>query len=200
MGTELDIGYGLVTLKLNIGEFLAVAKQIAGVTKAREELKATIGEIRKSCDTAVDVFTPLYALTTEAAFTREFGALHASFKNSYLKNADAIRTHCDVVKIHLDALLKEKQWVGSIPLMGRSYERLNELCQRWLFSDVALAEQMGKLLRSIDDLYGDLACRVELDCTDEAFALLRSCLAQFEDDFLSLRKQLNGLDVLAKTL
>jgi hypothetical protein len=45
-----------------------------------------------------------------------------------------------------------------------------------------------------------LACRMELDCTDEAFTLLRSCLAQFEDDFLSLGKELNGLDVLAKTL
>jgi hypothetical protein len=81
MGSELDIGYGLVTLKLNLGEFLTVAQQIAGVTKAREALKASIEEIRKSCDTAVDVFTPLYALTTEAAFSKEFGALHASFKN-----------------------------------------------------------------------------------------------------------------------
>ena len=68
MGIELDIGYGLANLKLNLGDFLAVAQQIAGVTKhreAREALKASIEEIRKSCDTAVEVFTPLYALTDE---------------------------------------------------------------------------------------------------------------------------------------
>jgi hypothetical protein len=102
-----------------------------------------------------------------------------------------------VVKIHLDALLKEKQWIGSMPLLARSYQRLNELCQHWLFSDVALAEQMEALLHSIDDFYTDLADQMY---TADAFALLRSCLAQFEDDFLSLRKQLNALDVLAKTL
>lgn len=30
MGTELEIGHGLVTVKLNLGEFLAVAQQFAG--------------------------------------------------------------------------------------------------------------------------------------------------------------------------
>ncbi len=202
MGAELEIGHGLATLKLNLGEFLAVAQQIAGVTKqreAREALKAAITEIRKSCDTAVDVFTPLYGLTTEAAFTKDFGALHATFKNSYLKNVDAVRTHCHVVKIHLDALLQKKEWLAGLPLLERSYRRLQELCDRWLFSDFALAEQMDSLLKCIDTFYTDVASLALRDGT-AAFATLRSCMVQFEDDFLSLRKQLNALDILGRTL
>ena len=202
MGTELEIGHGLVTLKLNLGEFLAIAQQIAGVTKhqeAREALKAAIGEIRKSCDTAVDVFTPLYAMTTEAAFTKEFGSLHAGFKNSYLKNVDAVRTHCHVVKTHLDTLLQKKEWLAGLPLLERSYNRLQEICDRWLFSDFALAEQMDSLLQCMDTFYTDVATLARLDGT-AAFAALRSCVVQFEDDFLSLRKHLNALDILGRTL
>lgn len=202
MSIELEIGHGLATLKLNLGEFLAVAQQIAGVTKhreARQALKAAIGEIRKSCDTAVDVFTPLYGLTTQAGFEKDFGALHADFKNSYLKNVDAVRTHCHVVKSHFDALLRKKEWLAGLPLLERSYKRLEDLCQRWLFSDFALAGQMDSLLRCIDTFYTDVSGMAIQDAAG-AFATLRSSMAQFEDDFLSLRKQLNALDVLSRTL
>jgi hypothetical protein len=202
MGTELDIGHGLVTLKLNLGEFLAVAQQIAGVTKhkeARAALKAAIAEIRKSCDTAVDVFTPLYALTSEEVFIKDFGVLHAGFKNSYLKNVDAVRTHCHVVKTHLDALLLKKEWMAGLPVLERSYKRLQELCANWLFSDFALAEQMDSLLKFIDTFYTDVAGIARLD-GKAAFTVLQSCMTQFEDDFLALRKQLNALDVLGSTL
>jgi hypothetical protein len=199
MSLELDIGHGLATLKLNLGEFLAVAKQIAGVTKhkeARQALKDSIGEIRRSCDTAVDVFTPLYALTSETTFQKDFGSHHAAFKNAYLKNIDNVRTHCSVVKTHLDGLLKKKAWMGSLPLLERSYKRLDELSQRWLFSDYALSHQMESLLRNVDAFYGEVARMAAGD----GFATLRSSTAQFEDDFLSLRKQLNELDVLSRTL
>ena len=202
MGTELEICYGLGKLKLDLGEFLAIAQQIAGVTKqreAREALKAAIGEIRKSCDTAVDVFTPLYALTTEATFTKEFGILQASFKNDYLKNVDAVRTHCHVVKIHLDALLQKKEWEAGLPLLRRPYQRLKELHDSWLLSDDYLAAQMDSLLKCINTLYTDISTLAGRD-ERAAFAALRSCVGQFEDDFLSLRKQLNALDVLGRTL
>ena len=202
MGIELDIGYGLANLKLNLGDFLAVAQQIAGVTKhreAREALKASIEEIRKSCDTAVEVFTPLYALTDEASFTKNFGNLHATFKNSYFKNIDAVRTHCTVVKIHLESLLKNKAWLGGLPILERSYTRLQGLCDRWLFQDYTLANEMDAFLKQIDTLYTELSNLAQSD-PSTAFTVLRSCLQQYEDDFLSLRKQLNALDVLGRTL
>lgn len=202
MGTELEVAFGLAKLKLDLGDFLAVAQQIAGFTKhreARQALKDAIGEIRKSCDTAVDVFTPLYGLTDEATFTKTFDGLHAAFKNSYLKNVDAVRTHCTVVKIHLDVLLEKKAWLGGLPLLERSYARLKNFCDRWIYSDYALAGQMDSFLKSIDSFYADLSGLAQTDAS-AAFAVLRSCLQQYEDDFLSLRKQLNALDVLGRTL
>ena len=202
MSIELEIAHGFATLKLNLGEFLAIAQQIAGVTKhreARKALKESIAEIRKSCDTAVDVFTPLYGLADEATFTKNFGTLHASFKNSYLKNIDAVRTSCKVVKTHLDALLKKKEWLAGLPLLERSYTRLQELCKTWLFSDFALAEQMDSFLSDIDTFYTDISGVAQSDAS-AAFAILRSCLKQYDDDFQSLRRQLNALDVVGRTL
>jgi hypothetical protein len=202
MSIEIEIAHGLATLKVNLGEFVAIAQQIAGVTKhreARQALKDAIGEIRKSCDTAVDVFTPLYALTDEAGFTKSFGTLHASFKNSYLKKVDDVRTHCRVVETHLDALLKKKEWMAGLPLLERSYSRLEGLCRDWLFSDFALANQMESFLKRIDDFYADISGQAQSDAS-AAFAILRSSLQQFNDDFLALRKQLNDLDVVSKTL
>jgi hypothetical protein len=202
MSVELNIGQGLATLKVNLGEFLAVARQIAGITKhkeARQALKDSIVEIRKSCDTAVDVFTPLYALTSQAIFEKDFGSQHAAFKNAFLKNVDNVRTHCHVVKSHLDELLLKKSWMGKLPLLERSHQRLDELCKRWLFSDYALTQQMKDLLQNIDELYTELA-RMTAQDVSAAFAMLRSSLAQLEDDFLSLRKQLNELDLVGRTL
>jgi hypothetical protein len=202
MGAEFEIAHGLVNLKLNLGEFVAVVKQIAGITKHRktqDALKSAIGEIRKSCDTAVDVFTPLYALTSDTNFQQNFGALHANFKNSYLKNIDSVRTHCHIVKTYLNDLLQKKEWLAGVPLLEHSYNRLAELCDRWLFSDGALSYEMDSLLKSIDAFYTDIMKMAYVD-ESAAFVILRSGVAQFEDDFLSLRGQLNALDILGKTI
>lgn len=42
MSIELQIARGLATLKLNLGKFLAIAQQIAGVTKHREAHQALL--------------------------------------------------------------------------------------------------------------------------------------------------------------
>jgi hypothetical protein len=73
------------------------------------------------------------------------------------------------------------------------------LCSAWLFSDFALAGQMDSLLKRIDNLYADISSLAQSD-TSAAFAILRSCLQQYDDDFQSLRRQLNALDVVGKTL
>jgi hypothetical protein len=202
MSTELAINFGLVNLKVDLGEFLAVARQIAGVVQQQETraaLKAGIVEIRKSCDTAVDVFTPLYALTSEVVFGEKFGTLHDSFKNSYMKNVDGVRTRCHLVKAHMDVVLEKKEWQAGLPLLERSYRRLQELCNNWLYSDFALAQQMESLFRDLDTFYTDIAALAGQDQA-AAFAPLSSGRGQFEDDFLSLRKQLDALDVLSAKL
>jgi hypothetical protein len=58
---------------------------------------------------------------------------------------------------------------------------------------------MKDLLQNIDELYTELA-RMTAQDVSAAFAMLRSSLAQLEDDFLSLRKQLNELDLVGRTL
>lgn len=202
MGAEFEIGNELVHLKLNLGEFLAVVQQIIGVTKhqeTRKALKAAIEEIRKSCDTAVDVFSPLYALTSEITFQQDIGTLYANFKNSYWKNADLVRTHCHIVGTYMNDLLQKKEWLSNLPLLEHSYDRLKELCDRWLFSDVALSNQMDNLLKSVDAFYTMIINMMHVD-KSAAFAMLRSGVAQFEDDFLSLRRQFNELDMLGKSL
>lgn len=202
MGAEFEIGNELVHLKLNLGEFLAIVQQIIGVTKhqeTRKALKAAIEEIRTSCDTAVDVFSPLYALTSETTFEKDIGALYANFKNSYWKNADLVRTHCHIVRTYMNDLLRKKEWLSNLPLLEQSYDRLKDLCDRWLFSDFALSNQMENLLKSVDAFYTNIIKMMQVD-KSAAFEILRSGLAQFEDDFLSLRRKLNALDILGKTL
>jgi hypothetical protein len=202
MGVEFEIEFGLATLKVNLSEFVAVAEQIAGITKhkeAREALRDAISNIRKSSDTAVDVFTPLYALADEADFAKSFPTLHASFKNAYLKSAGEVRTSCTIAKQHLEALLKKKEWLVNMPLLERSYTRLETLCYRWFFSDIALSGQMESFLQNIDDFYTDISQIAQTDIS-AAFSALRSCLLQYQDEILSLRKQLNALDLLSRTL
>jgi len=202
VGVEFEIAYGLATFKVTLGEFLAVAQEIAGITKhkeTRQALKDAISNIRKSSDTAVDVFTPLYALADEADFAKNFRTLHASFKNAYLKSAGEIRTSCTIAKQYLDALLKKKEWFANIPLLERSYARLETVCDRWFFQDITLARQMDSFLDQIDNLYTDISDIAQTDGS-AAFSALRSCLQQYQDDILSLRKQLNALDLLGRTL
>jgi hypothetical protein len=173
-----------------------------GVTKEREmreALKAAISEIRRSCDTAVDAVTPLYSLTSEADFMTKFGTLHAAFKNAYLKDVTKVRTHCFIVEAQMKRLLNYEQWKKNVPLLQRSYKRLEQLCRDWLFSDFSLAAQMESLLRNIDAFYTEIDTLGRQD-EKAAFAALRSGTVQFEDEFLSLRKQLNALDVLGSTL
>jgi hypothetical protein len=202
MGTELEINAGLARLKVSLGEFVAILEQIAGLEQqkeARDALKNAIAEIRKSCDTVVDVFTPLYALTSQAKFSGSFGDLYADFKNSYLKNVGAVRTHCDIVKSHLSDMLRGQHWMSYIPLLKHSYGRLGSLCDTWLFQDDNLAHQMDNFLGEIDKFYREIA---ELQQSDEtaAFTTLRSALQQYEDDFLSLRKKLHALDAVGNRL
>jgi len=112
MSVEIEISLGLADLKVNLGEFLSRVQNKAGATKykeARQALRDAVGEIRKSSDTAVDTCTPLYGIPDDVNIAAKLGNLQASFKNSYLKNVDTVRTDCHIVKNHLTVLLNKKE-------------------------------------------------------------------------------------------
>jgi hypothetical protein len=118
MEIEISIGYELATLKVTLSEFTAIVKHISGEAKheeARQALKDMIGEVRKSYDTAVDVFTPLYKLDTARKFNNDFSQARSDFKGRYLKDMGAVRTHCSIVSDKLDELQKRKSWMKSLP-------------------------------------------------------------------------------------
>ncbi len=193
---------GMGTVKGEVREVIEFANEIAALTKsgkARQALKHAIVEIQKSFETMVQVLKPLYGLTDDSNFTKNFNNIYKEFKGNYINNPNKVRTHCKRVKIRLDALLNSKEWQSNLPIFRRHYDRLQFNCNSWLFCDSKLADRMDSFLNKINRFFTDLFNLAQSN-PSKAFAELRSGLQPYEDDFTSLQKQLNELDELSQKL
>jgi len=202
MSSEIEIGVGLAKLKITLSEFASVVRNFAGEAKHREvkeAIKELIGAARTSYDTTVDVLTPLYALDSEGKFDAELPALRSDFKNQYLKDMGRLYTHCSIVEAKIVAL-KDKQGVmRNIPLVNRSFNRLDRLAEAWLARDFELARDMEQFLGRMNDYLDEVNIHRQNDVT-EAYQGLRSALELFEQDFLTTKRALDELDVISSRL
>ena len=202
MSSEIEIGIGLAKLKITLSEFASVVRNFAGEAKHGEvkgAIKELIGAARTSYDTTVDVLTPLYALDSEGKFDAELPALRSDFKNQYLKDMGRLYTHCSIVEAKIVAL-KDKQGVmRNIPLVNRSFNRLDRLAEAWLARDFELARDMEQFLGRMNDYLDEVNIHRQNDVT-EAYQGLRSALELFEQDFLTTKRALDDLDVISSRL
>lgn len=202
MSSEIEIGVGLAKLKITLSEFAAVVRNLAGEAKQQEvknAIKEMIEATRASYDTTVDVFTPLYSLNSEDTFNAEFADIRSNFKNKYLKDIGAVRTHCSIVEAKLENLTNQKRMMRNIPIINRSFKRLNSLAAAWLDQDYELDRDMEKFLLDINNFL-DVISDTQQNNPSEAFQELRWSLTQFEDDFLTTKDRLNEITVLSSQL
>jgi hypothetical protein len=202
MGTEITIGNELAGLTVSLSEFAFAVKSLVGEAK-EEEVRAALGgmieEVRKSYDTAVEAFAPLYELDTQRKFTNRFTKIRADFKRTYLKDIGKVRTHCDIVQSRLEELQRRKSWMRHLPIMRRAFKRLEELSDYWIANDRWLAMNMDILLRSLNDLMNKVA-RMSKKSRKEAYQYLTDALEMYEDLLLGVRKKLRVLEKLSQDL
>ena len=199
MDIELSIAGDLAQLKISLAEFTSVMKQLWGEAKQqqiRQLLKEMMQEVRKSYDVAVDAFAPLYSLDSKRKFSAEFSQVRATFKATYIKGNN-VRTHCTVVTQKLDELKKHRRWMKNLPVVRRSFRRLENLASDWVANDIWLANNMESLLGDLNRFL-NVVNRLQRENAANAFQYLTSSLDQFEDDFLAIKKRLDTLDVLGQ--
>jgi hypothetical protein len=202
MEIEMSVGSELAGLKVTLSEFTAIVKHISGEAKhqdAKQALKEMIEEVRKSYDTAVDVFTPMYGLDTERKFSGQFSQVRMNFKNRYLKDIGNVRTHCSIVTDKLEDLKKRKSWTKGLPYIKRSFVRLESLAKDWISNDARLATGMENFLKGVNKIL-DAVNKIQGRNNSEAFRYLRSSLEQFEDDLVAIKNRLNELSVVSAKL
>ena len=177
-------------------------KRLAGEAEEKQvrvALAVMIEEVRKSYDTAVEAFAPLYELDTQRKFTGRFAKIRADFKRNYLKDVSKVRTHCDIVQSRLEELQRRKTWMRNLPIARRAFRRLEELSDYWIANDRWLAENMDILLRSLNELMNKVA-RLSKKSQKEAFQELTDALDMYEDLLLGVRKKLGILEKLSQDL
>ena len=130
MDAEFSLLNNAAKVTVSLTEFESIVKHLLGSSEREEvriAVKELIAEVRKSGDTFVDVLKPLYALANAREFKKEFPTIRAHFKSYFLKEGDNLRTHCHIATQKLIDLKSRRRWMGSLPLIKRSFQRLNNL-------------------------------------------------------------------------
>jgi len=202
MGSELEISYGIAKIKVSLAEFVTAIKQITGAVKHQEvkqTLKEMIEEVRKSYDATVDAITPLYGLDTQKKFNGKFSNILEDYKKKYLKDIGNMRTHCTIVAQQIEALKKRKSWMKNLPLVKKSFNRLQDVGNFWFLSDYTLAQEMETFLNKMNQFLNDIN-EMRRKNPGNAFRHLQLSLEQFEDDFNSIKPNLDNLKVISSKL
>jgi hypothetical protein len=200
--SEVEVGVELAKFTISLNDFVQILQHLSGAVQdqqLRALLKEMITEVRKSYDTVVNVFTPFIALDSEDKFNKEFGMKYADFTNNFLRNIDGVRTHSTIVTNQMIQITNNLEWKQKYPILWRHYERLKRLTRDWTASDVALATAMNGLLHNLDELFQGIAFIKTFD-QKAAFEELRQNLELYRDNFLSVKKKLDELDIISRQL
>lgn len=202
MDIEFQIGSELANMKLTLTEFTTLVTHISGEAKhqaVRQSLKELIDEVRKSYETAVDVFSPLYAVDTAKRFDNKFPDLRATFKNKYLKDIGNVRTHSSIVGNKILDLQRTKSWMRGLPFIKESFKRLKVLGDNWISNDGKLALSMENFLHSVNKFLDRIAKNYQANPA-ETLRYLKRSLGQYESDLRDIKTQLNQLNILSAKL
>jgi hypothetical protein len=202
MDLEFQIGSELANMKVTLTEFTTLVTHISGEAKhqaVRQSLKELIDEVRRSYETAVDVFSPLYTVDTEKRFDKRFPDLRANFKNKYLKDKGNVRTHSSIVGNKISDLQKTKSWMKGLPFIKASFERLKILGNNWISNDGKLAASMDNFLTSVNKFLDRIDKNYQANPA-ETLSYLKRSLRQYESDLLDIKSKLDQLNVIGGKL
>jgi hypothetical protein len=200
--SELEVGFGVATLKVSLNDFVAVVGRLTGAVQeeaVRASLKDMIAEVRKSYETAVDVFTPFFAIDSREKFQADFATRYAEFNNKYLRDKNYIKTSSHIVSNKILEVLQRQKYREGWPILGRSYDRLQRLGAEWIGSDEQLGQSMDTLLKGLDVSLKRITERKQYD-PDDAFEDLKESLELIKKDFLAVKEMLNELTVISSRL
>lgn len=191
-------------IKVSLGQFEVDLAELVGVIgdlttakldqTAKDALQALVAEARKSFDAVVDVLTPLHALNTPAKVKAEFPKLYANFKNTYLKNANEIRTHCHIVTEQMEKLKTSQAWREKIPILRNAFKRLEAAERRWIGQDGALARSMEEFLNALNAGLAEVLPKLQTS-GKEAHTTLQELISDSEQGLLRIKSHLNQLTI-----
>jgi hypothetical protein len=202
MGSEIKVNAGIAELTINLSEFTAAVGNLVGAAVganekegARAAVKELITEVRKTFDTVVDTVSPLYEVQTEQAFIARFDSEYKSFKSLYLKRKGVARTHCHTVQEQFDKLDRRRDWMKNLPFAQRSYKSVKDLCERWLFNDWSIVQQIEAFFDGLNKFMDEIASLKRTN-PPAGFRALANGLSLVEADFLRIKTQLDKLKAL----
>jgi hypothetical protein len=119
----------------------------------------------------------------------------------YLNKTGAIRTSCERVKTQLDRLRQARGWLARFPIVNKSLQELNQLADRWLGSDVALAKLMDDFLREVNSTLDSINNEFPSNISNARTKLFSELFGQkLEEDFLRIKALLSVLDGISESL
>jgi hypothetical protein len=206
MGTEVELNVGIAKFRIDLSEFAEAMKRlIAAAIGANEKdhacdaMKMLLIESGKTFQTIVQTLAPLYVLTSEAAFAAQFTAKHEEFKTLYMERKMLARTHCDIVRTQFYMLQQRQSWMAHLPVAQKAYADLESLCNRWLFQDWRIVEDLESFLGNLNTLMQQIGGLHRAD-PEQAYQMLMLGLKPIEDDFFSMQTRLGELEALGRQL
>ncbi len=157
-------------------------------------------ETRKNYDNIIDIITPPNSITLEKI--HDFSSIYVKFDSEYKKSIGKVYTHCSIVKDKMEEMKRKKAWEKSIPIIKRSYQELEDVCNHWFYSDDDLVRSMDQFLRGVKTELKDVQTELLKNPPDEqrAFTLLQDFLSAIDPTIAWVSGQLNELEVISKRL
>jgi hypothetical protein len=206
VGTELQLSLGIATLRVELAEFVAVTKSLAGAATgsgAREEfrtaLREMISEATKSYETFDSTLTPLWEMDTARKFSNRFAQVRAAIKSKRRTQGNVIRTHCSIVEAKMEVMRGRRSWMARVPAARRSFQRLEQLGSDWLFVDQRLVWEMESFLDSLDRFLREVQT-LKQRRPAEGFSTLQAGLEQIDGDYRAIGRMLAELRVVSSEL
>jgi len=181
MGIELDIVRELGTINATLSELSSIARTVNSQIRNGDfstRFNKVVEDIGKSYDVVIANLVPLSGLETEGAFVDHFDDRHAAYTACYLKEIHKPRAYAeDAYEEHL--LLKTmKESKTNFPLLKRSYERLDQLVDKWVTNDAWLAMSIDNLFKRLQTLLNEIATLKQKD-PEDAFLIYASAFTTF---------------------
>ncbi|MHC4401053.1 MAG: hypothetical protein ACYTG0_15360 [Planctomycetota bacterium] len=196
--------FDLIKLEVSLDEVLRASRQILKNTKnrqVRDALKTMFREVKKADKTLVKkVLVPLFAIQTQNDFDKDFQRIRKRFKAIRLASKGLlIQINCGLVTNKLEALQKSQAWKKRLPLVNRSFARLEVAAQGWVFCDWILARADQNMMAEIND-FMDAISKQKSAQPNRAFAEFQAGLKGIEKTFMRIKKHLAELEVLSDKL
>ena len=181
MGIELDILRELGTINATLSELSSIATTVNGQIRSGEfntRFNKIVEDIGKSYDVVSANFRPLSGLQSEVDLVDQFDDRHAAYTACYLKEIHKPRAYAEDAYLEHLLLKTMKESKTNFPLLKRSYERLDQLVDKWVTNDAWLAMSIDNLFKRLQTLLNEIATLKQKD-PEDAFLIYNTAFTSF---------------------